>query len=170
MTSQGHGRLGSMVFTKPKASAGRWHTIREAYPEMLCGRTLVNRSFCLGGCPHASPCSAHIPGCNKTWKINKLNCLPLPPRLCLAPFEENQFCLFTERLLMSQVSFKNRGCQGKGEKRGVFFCHVATSCPPVLCSLLQWHRVNLQLQNANYILKVNFKKITNPPKKTLLCV
>lgn len=43
--------------TKPKAYAGQWRDIREAYPEMLCGCTLVNRSFCLVDCPHVTSLS-----------------------------------------------------------------------------------------------------------------
>lgn len=53
------GKVSESCNTKPKQYAGQWQAVREAYPEKLCGCTLVNRSFCLAGCPDVPPCSTY---------------------------------------------------------------------------------------------------------------
>lgn len=62
------GKVSKRSNREPKLYAGHWQVIREAYQKkMLCGCPLVNRSFCLAGCPQVPPFSTHIPGHNKTW-------------------------------------------------------------------------------------------------------
>ncbi len=82
---------------------------------MLCGCTLVNRSFCLAGCPHVPSCSTYIPVHNKTWQINKLYKLiyfPLALIASMVPFnascKKSHFVCSSNMLLMvALIKFKD---------------------------------------------------------------